>query len=167
MVTDALVLAVASLRWIADATNAMSKVAPDASRFHELFDRWDEISGKNGSVMRALLDGQPAPLLDRITSLETGVAAGKRAAATLREMTQAMLRVESAICDDGESPPEAAERLAAAYADSCESERVLLESVRDARQQLTDQQAIHEAEVDRLRTAAEKLHAFVNGMVRE
>ncbi|NQU10477.1 hypothetical protein HQ590_06795 [bacterium] len=85
-----------------------------------------------------------------------GLAAGRRAARTAKDLTQELLRVERALLplteDDTEagerSPGDAVEHLVWQHSEACESERMLLEQVKDAGSKMADQQAIHETEMD-------------------
>jgi len=64
---------------------------------------------------------------------EGGLAAGRRAALTVKALTQELLTVEAAICDDDHlTPGDAAEHIAWKYRESCESEESLLEQLRAA-----------------------------------
>lgn len=74
-VTDALLLSSQIIRWATDAMHAMSKVAPDATRFETLQDRWDEIEKKSGHIIRDLLTGR-SPGGNSILAYAEGVSNG-------------------------------------------------------------------------------------------
>jgi hypothetical protein len=79
-----------------------------------------------------------------------GLAAGRRAAQTCKDLTSELRRAERALEHEdreGMGVGEAAEHLAWQYHEACESEQALLEIVRRDNERVAHQQALHEQEM--------------------
>jgi len=87
-------LAVSLIRWGADALNAMSKVAPDATRFEDLQDRWDEIERRSGHIIRDLLAGREPQENSTLAYAEGVRDGGKQGHAEERDRIVAWLKEE-------------------------------------------------------------------------
>jgi len=58
--------------WGIDVLHAMDKVAPDAPRFEDLQDRWDEMEKTSGHVGRDRLAAENSGLLDELDATRAG-----------------------------------------------------------------------------------------------